>query len=382
MSQSIPEKSRFPWGILIGVAVLGGVAIFALPMLSAGFGGPEIDSALTHEAQKDELLITVTEEGNVESASNVDVKCQVAGGSSILWIIPDGEQVKKGDKIVELDSAALEEQINTQRIAFEKARATKIQSEKTFSVAKISVTEYLEGTFKQLLQDADALITISEENLRSSKNSLDHSQRMFRKGYVSNLELGSKADAVKHAELEDPVIVGHSMGGAIALLVGHKLGRRVSHIGIIASSAFWVRPKVAVTLAAAPYVMAPNSPIIIRRQHRQAIQVPQEAGRVVWEYAARPARSTLEATARALKSFDARKWDRSDMAPITWMVTKADGIIDPDEQLTSARIFTEDIVEVQAEHSVVMDNPDIVAPFLERLGARRTFQPTDQVVDL
>lgn len=186
---------------------------------------------------------------------------------------------------------------------------------------------------------------------------------------------------IKHAELEDPVVVGHSMGGAIALLVGRKLGRRVSHIGIIASSAFWVKPKVAVTLAAAPYVMAPNSPIIIRRQHRQAIQVPQEAGRVVWEYAARPARSTLEATARALKSFDARKWDRSGMAPITWMVTKADGIIDPDEQLTSARIFTDDIVEVQAEHSVVMDYPDLVAPFLERLGARTT-RPTDQVVDL
>lgn len=186
---------------------------------------------------------------------------------------------------------------------------------------------------------------------------------------------------IKHAELEDPVIVGHSMGGAVALIVGRKLGRRISHIGIIASSAFWVRPKVAVTLAAAPYVMAPNSPIIIRRQHRQAIQVPNEAGRVVWEYAARPARSTLEATARALKSFDARKWDRSDMAPITWMVTKADGIIDPDEQVTSARIFTEDIVEVQAEHSVVMDNPDIVAPFLERLGAQTT-RPAHQVVDL
>jgi pimeloyl-ACP methyl ester carboxylesterase len=187
---------------------------------------------------------------------------------------------------------------------------------------------------------------------------------------------------IKHAELEDPVVVGHSMGGAIALLVGRKLGQRVSHIGIIASSAFWVKPKVAVTLAAAPYVMAPNSPIIIRRQHRQAIQVPQEAGRVVWEYAARPARSTLEATARALKSFDARKWDQSGMAPITWMVTKADGIIDPDEQLTSARIFTNDIVAVEAEHSVVMDYPDVVAPFLERLGARRTIRPTDQVVDL
>ena len=209
-----------------------------------------------------------------------------------------------------------------------------------------------------------------------------HGRSRLNGPFSLDLAAESVIRVIKHAELEDPVIVGHSMGGAIALLVGRKLGHRVSQIGIIASSAFWVRPKVVVTLAAAPYVMAPNSPIIIRRQHRQAVQVPNEAGRVVWEYAARPARSTLEATARALKSFDARKWDRSEMAPITWMVTKADGIIDPDEQLTSARIFTEDIVEVQAEHSVVMDNPDIVAPFLERLGAIRTIQPADLVGDL
>lgn len=209
-----------------------------------------------------------------------------------------------------------------------------------------------------------------------------HGRSRLRGPFSLDLAAESVIRVIKHAELEDAVVVGHSMGGAIALLVGRKLGRQISHIGIIASSAFWVKPKVAVTLAAAPYVMAPNSPIIIRRQHRQAIQVPHEAGRVVWEYAARPARSTLEATARALKSFDARKWDRSGMAPITWMVTKADGIIDPDQQLTSARIFTDDIVEVPAEHSVVMDYPDIVAPFLEQLGARRRTRPTDQVVDL
>ncbi len=209
-----------------------------------------------------------------------------------------------------------------------------------------------------------------------------HGRSRLQGPFSLDLAAESIIRVIKHAELEDPVIVGHSMGGAIALLVGRKLGNQISHIGIIASSAFWVKPKVAVTLAAAPYVMAPNSPIIIRRQHRQAIQVPNEAGRVVWEYAARPARSTLEATARALKSFDARQWDKAGMAPITWLVTKADGIIDPDEQLTSARLFTDDIVEVEAEHSVVMDNPDIVAPFLEGLGTTKLSASRGQVVDL
>jgi pimeloyl-ACP methyl ester carboxylesterase len=209
-----------------------------------------------------------------------------------------------------------------------------------------------------------------------------HGRSRLRGPFTLDLATEAIIRVVKHAELADPVLVGHSMGGAIALLVGRKLSGQVSHIGMLASSAFWVKPKLAVTLAAAPYVMAPNSPIIIRRQHRQAIQVPHEAGRVVWEYAARPTRSTLEATARALKSFDAREWDRTGLAPITWMVTMADGIIDPDEQLTSARLFTDVIVEVDAEHSVVMDHPEIVAPFLERLGVPLGGRRVDQAVDL
>lgn len=120
-----------------------------------------------------------------------------------------------------------------------------------------------------------------------------HGRSRLRGPFTLDLATEAIIRVVKHAELADPVLVGHSMGGAIALLVGRKLGGQVSHIGILASSAFWVKPKLAVTLAAAPYVMAPNSPIIIRRQHRQAIQVPHEAGRVIWEYAARPTRSTL-----------------------------------------------------------------------------------------
>src|SRR5688572_18364437 len=54
-------------------------------------------SALVHTVMRGEMLITVTEDGNVESASNVDIKCQVAGGSSILSIISDGQEVQKGD---------------------------------------------------------------------------------------------------------------------------------------------------------------------------------------------------------------------------------------------------------------------------------------------
>ncbi len=156
----------------------------------------------TTAVKRGDLLVTIDEEGNLESAVNIDIKCEVAGGSAILWIVEDGQQVKKGDKLVELDSSALEEQVNQQRITYEKARATMIQAEKDFAAAKIAVREYIEGIFLTTSLAADSNITIASENLRSAQNSLEHSQVMFRKGYISALDLESQKFGVERAQLE------------------------------------------------------------------------------------------------------------------------------------------------------------------------------------
>jgi HlyD family secretion protein len=116
--------------------------------------------------------------------------------------VKDGSVVEKGEKLVELDQAQLEEQINTQKITFEKARSAVTQAEKDFAVAEIGIKEYLEGTFKKEMQDAAAQITIAKENQRSAQNSLEYTQRMFRKGYVSSLDLESAEFGVQRAQLE------------------------------------------------------------------------------------------------------------------------------------------------------------------------------------
>lgn len=187
--------------LLVSVTIVfavgfGSTQFFATSIGEAGLSLP------TYEVQRGQLLVVVTGDGNVESASNVNVKCEVAGGSSILWIIQDGEEAKKGDKLVELDSSALEDQINTQKISYSKAKSTLIQAQKNYDLARISVKEYVEGTFKKELQDAETQITIAEENLRSSKDSLEYSESMFQRGYISSLELESQQFAVQRGQLE------------------------------------------------------------------------------------------------------------------------------------------------------------------------------------
>lgn len=202
--QAPPVPSSFGRRVVISVvviAVIAGGAYGAVRLLSGG-ASEDNSQLLTAPVQRGDLLVTVTEDGNLESAVNIDVKCEVAGGTSILWIIEDGKEVKKGEKLVEFDSSALEEQINQQRITFEKARAAKIQAEKDYAAAKLAVDEYLEGTYVQQLQDQEAQITIGLENLRSAENTLEHAERMFRKGYISALDLESQRFAVQRAQLD------------------------------------------------------------------------------------------------------------------------------------------------------------------------------------
>ncbi|HEX3872291.1 MAG TPA: hypothetical protein VHV77_17720, partial [Pirellulales bacterium] len=84
----VRRKSRGRrWGVLLLVLVgLGAVATWAAAAgLQHYFSSTETLQVLTEKATRGHLIVTVTEDGNVESASNIDIKCHVAGGSTILW---------------------------------------------------------------------------------------------------------------------------------------------------------------------------------------------------------------------------------------------------------------------------------------------------------
>lgn len=195
---------RGGWGKLLVAVVLvaaGAAGVYAYAYLN-GAKGSAPGAMLSHVVQPGDLVITVTEDGNLESANNVDIKCEVAGGSTILWIVKDGKLVEKGEELARLDSSQLEDQINQQKINYEKARANLVQAEKDYNVAKIAVQEYLEGTYRKELQELEKQITIALENLRSAENMLQHTQSMFRKGYVSPLQLETQQFSVERAKLD------------------------------------------------------------------------------------------------------------------------------------------------------------------------------------
>jgi HlyD family secretion protein len=214
-SRSLPESRPLPEGGnsrapshrrwwsrgLLATGVVAAIAIVAT--LIAGATSPgESGPRLTHTIARGDLVVTVTEQGTLESSNNTEIKCKVRGTNTVLWVIEAGTEVKPGDELVKLDTSTIEDNINQQKILYQRALATHTQAETDVAVAKIAITEYLEGAYPSQLKTLQKDLAIAESHLRTAQNVLAHSQRMFRKGYVSQLEVEGSAFTVTQAELE------------------------------------------------------------------------------------------------------------------------------------------------------------------------------------
>lgn len=219
---SQPVRSRPKNGgggmLLTFVVLLCGLAVGGWVLASSVTGGESADVAdekMTILVTKGPIQVRVTEDGEVESAKPVLLKCLVSGGSQILEIVPDGTRivpkgepkqdptdVEVGDQLVKLDDSKIKDALDKQRITVGNAQTQLIQAEKDLAVAKISITEYEQGTFVQELQGLDAEVTIAMENLRGVQNQYEYTQKMFRKGFVTKLQLEADEFAVKRSKLE------------------------------------------------------------------------------------------------------------------------------------------------------------------------------------
>ena len=185
--------------ILIGGVGLG---VWKLSPKKAEQGPP----AITHTVQLGLFENDVVERGEVESSSNVEVRCEVrargGNGMTILEVVEEGTKVEKGDVLVRLDAAALEKEVVEQQIQCNSNQAAMIEARNTYEAAKIAEEEYVQGTYKQEEEQIESEIFIAEENLRRAREYLSYSQRLAARGYVTSQQLEGDQFAVKKAKTE------------------------------------------------------------------------------------------------------------------------------------------------------------------------------------
>lgn len=161
------------------------------------------EDPLLYEVAKGPFDHIVLEQGEIESSSNNEVKCEVKGrggsGTPILSLVAEGAYVKKGEKLCQLDSSALEQDVKNQRIVVSTVESNVINSEAAVSKAAIAKQEYLEGTYITEQKTILSAIAVAQQGLRKAELSLQSAERLAAKGTLKALQIESEQFAVQNA---------------------------------------------------------------------------------------------------------------------------------------------------------------------------------------
>jgi HlyD family secretion protein len=194
-----PSSARWLRAVLV-IAVVVVIAAAAAMMLDAA-SSPQLDVKLTYTIKRSDLLVTVMEQGTLESSDNTEVKCGVRGENTVIWVVENGSQVKPGDVLVRLDTLAIEDAINERSKYAHWSQSAADGSKAQVARATLAIDEYKEGRYVSQLMTLEKDLAIAESNLRTAQNMLEHARRMTERGYVSELEVEQQEFAVKQSEL-------------------------------------------------------------------------------------------------------------------------------------------------------------------------------------
>lgn len=165
-----------------------------------------VENIITQSVIRGPFEHVVLEQGLIESSGSVEIRCEVKAGTStgikVLWVEEEGKHVRKGDRLIQLDSSAFEQDLIQQQIVCNTSQAGVIQAENTLRAAEISRLEYLEGSFRQEEQTILSEIFVAEENLRRAQLAYQSTERLAAKGIVTALQLEGDQFAVEKAKNE------------------------------------------------------------------------------------------------------------------------------------------------------------------------------------
>ncbi|MDR3196240.1 MAG: efflux RND transporter periplasmic adaptor subunit [Planctomycetaceae bacterium] len=176
--------------LLLVIVFLGAAAYAGWKRLQVSV---KIDPPQLVSVQKKTFIHEILERGSVDSASNVEIRCQVesAGGLTIISVVPEGTVVKKGDLLVELDSSTLRENVTKQRIAVLASKSKLAQSEADLKTAELTLQEYLKGKFEEEKKTIENEIFAAEEAVRTQEDNLAFYKRLLERGYVTDSKVAA-----------------------------------------------------------------------------------------------------------------------------------------------------------------------------------------------
>jgi HlyD family secretion protein len=173
-----------------------------------------------YEVKRGDFLVSVVEGGTLQAVNEVVIRNEVEGTARIIYIVPEGSYVKKGQILVELDSSASQDAFNQQQINVEKAQFALIQAQQQLDIQKSvvdseiqaaqlkvefamsDVDKYVKGEAEQTRRNAQIEITNVLETLQISLERLQWSEQLFKQGFETKGNLDNDRLKVNQTKLK------------------------------------------------------------------------------------------------------------------------------------------------------------------------------------
>jgi len=197
-----PKKKKWLLPVLVAAVVLAG-GVTGWVFLRGGSSGdaPEV---LLHTVQRGALEVNIPLSGELKAIRNVEIRNLVEGQTTILWLIPEGQMVAKGEKLVELASDTIQDRLEESRIKSENATAARVNAEETLKIqemqnesdlkagetnAKLSEMEYLQfdkGDGPVQLATFVTALANAKTDLERKVKDRERVEELSKKGFVSD----------------------------------------------------------------------------------------------------------------------------------------------------------------------------------------------------
>jgi HlyD family secretion protein len=203
----------------------------------------EIKDELLFTVEQGPLTVSVTEAGTISPREQLIIKSAIEGRTTILYLIPEGTRVKKGELLVELDATDLQDEKIDQEIRLQNAESAYIQSRENLDVvknqaksdidkakldlrfAKEDLVQYKEGEYPNTLKERNAKITLTKEELQRAEETLEWSKVLYKEKYLAESELQADQLAVKKAQLDIELAENQ-----LALLENYTYKRKIAEL--------------------------------------------------------------------------------------------------------------------------------------------------------
>jgi RND family efflux transporter MFP subunit len=121
------------------LVVAGGAVYYFLFGKNKLSGGVAAEDMSTYSVKRGDLVISVTESGEIKAVNSTDIKCEVEGRTTIISIVDEGayitpQDVADGKVLCELDKSEIEQRYNQQVINYSNAQADLAEAQESLAI--------------------------------------------------------------------------------------------------------------------------------------------------------------------------------------------------------------------------------------------------------